>query len=102
MNKIFSFFKWVSASFEENEGRASGKSISAFLLVILFVACTVYICFRPFWFDADIRENEYKILEVCVDGIVWIVIGLYSVKAVGKSKFFSGNKDGTENGNNTN
>lgn len=87
-----SVWKWIAASFEEKEGRSSGKSITAFVLVVLFVLCTVYICFRPYWFSEDIRNNEYKILEVCVDGIVWIVLGLYSVKAVGSSRFFSSSK----------
>lgn len=83
------FSEWLSQSFQDGD-RTSGKSLSAFALIMIFVFVTLFMLFRPCFFTNDIAEKEYKLLEVCVDGIVWIVLGLYSVKAVGRSKFFSG------------
>lgn len=89
LNKIKDIIKWIIPSFEEKDGRASGKSLSAFALVLLFVFLSIKIVFTI----NDFNQNQTKLLEIILDSIVWIVIGLYAVRTAGKTKYFSGSEE---------
>lgn len=77
VNRIFvtdpTLRKWLMQSFEGENGRASGKSISAFALVM---------CVVIGWFIAIHFGEKHLAPEYYYYGIIGLVISLFGVKAV--------------------
>lgn len=100
INKIFvtnpELRKWIMQSFEEN-GRCSGKSLSAFL-------CTTAVMIG--WFIAIHYGDRHTAPEYYFWGIIGLITSLYGIREVGKvmtTKYTSnGNGSGNGNGNGSN
>jgi len=77
--------KWLMASFEEKDGRASGKSLSGFVFSQLIAFATlVAIVYTP-----DHLLPEYYLIS-----LLTYIASLYGIKMVTKSKYFNGTNDG--------
>lgn len=73
------FRKWLMASWEEESGRASGKSLTAFVMSAL-VACVVVVAVK--------YSDKHLIPEWMFWGLIAFVGGLYGIKVA--SKYTSG------------
>ena len=93
VNKIFItdpvLRKWLLQSFESDNGRASGKSLSAF-------ACTSALILG--WFISIHYSKDHIAPEYYFWGILSLVGGLYGIKEVGKAMTKNGS-NGNGNGN---
>jgi hypothetical protein len=69
------FLTWLRASFEETPGRASGKAISAFILVLVWVAACIV---------AIICSFGHILPEWMGYTNASLVAAFYSIKLVGK------------------
>ena len=70
--------KWIMASFEENEGKASGKSITSFIFAKLIAFATVV---------AIIYSPNHLLPEYFLISLLTFVGGLYGIKVA--SKYFT-------------
>jgi len=77
--KDANFRKWLMASWEEKEGRASGKSLTAFVMSAL-LAFVVIVAIK--------YSEKHLIPEWMFWGLIAFVGGLYGIKVV--SKYTSG------------
>jgi hypothetical protein len=78
--------KWILSSFEEQEGKASGKAITAFVLVhVVVIALLASILYSP----------NHIIPETMFDSTLIFISSLYSIKLIGKY----GGRLGSFNGN---
>ena len=76
---------WIMASFEETNGRASGKSLTAFLFSqILAFSAIMAILYSP----------NHILPEYFLVAILTFVGSLYGIKVA--SKYFSGNVDNSQ------
>jgi hypothetical protein len=94
---------WLRASMEETPGRASGKAISAFLLVLVYIVGFFYVLTYDKIWSKDFEQRQSDLIGTIMSAIVWMIIALYGVKAVAQSKWFSGSADTPDpkkNGNN--
>jgi hypothetical protein len=67
--------KWIMASFEERDGKASGKSITAFVFAKLIAFATL---------TAIIYAPNHLLPEYFLTGLLIFIGGLYGVKVASK------------------
>ena len=60
---IREFWLWIRCSAEENEGRASGKSLSMLALVITFISMAIYVCHQHYINGTDFQPNQTVIIN---------------------------------------
>jgi len=99
---------WVRASMEENDGRASGKSVSSMVMVILLTSISLYVCHQQYSGADDFKPNQKEIILAILSTIEVLIISLYGIKLVGKvsiskvASIFSKTKDEDEESSTTN
>lgn len=76
-----SFISWLRTSLEEEPGRASGKSLTAFMLSIVFILQSTYTHVHNFLTHVDFTEREVSLINTTQSSIVQIILGLYLVKS---------------------
>ncbi len=78
--------KWLMASLEEKDGRASGKSLSGFIFSKLIAFATL---------TAIIYSPNHILPEFFLISLLTYIASLYGIKMATKSKYFNGTTDDT-------
>ena len=88
IREILLFMKDSLCERDSSDGilKASGKSISALVLVILFVSISLYICRQGYVGAEDFKPNQKELLKVIIDTIQYLILFLYGIKLMGKAK----------------
>lgn len=82
--------KWLMASFEERDGKASGKSITAFIFAKLIAFATLV---------AIIYAPNHLLPEYFLTGLLLFIGGLYGVKVA--SKYYDNKSTGSSSSTST-
>lgn len=83
--------KWILSSFEESSGKASGKSITAFVFAKLIAFSTLV---------AIIYAPDHLLPEYFLISMLTFIASLYGIKMA--SKYFNGSSDTTQTDNTNN
>lgn len=87
--KKFNLFLWFKASFEEKDGRASGKAITVFCFVCAWITTHFCILFRA----TELTDSQYKLIDSSMNGMMYLIISLYTIKKAGETRFFGESKN---------
>jgi protein-S-isoprenylcysteine O-methyltransferase Ste14 len=91
--KDVQFRKWLMASWEEENGRASGKSLTAFVMSALLLYVVI----------AAVNSSENKLIpEWMFWGIIILISSLYGIKLATKYTWFNNFKKDNINHNEKN
>jgi cadmium resistance protein CadD (predicted permease) len=90
MVKIMNFIKWFLRSFEENNGKTSGKSLTAFSSMGLVIISVIV---------ALIFAENHVLPEFMFYGLIGTILTLLGVKTFFTTKVEVGNKKDEKNEN---
>lgn len=88
LNNIFSkIIKWLIASGEETPGRASGKALTIFALIMSIIISHFIVIYFVQLFKVDLTDRQVTLVNSFYSTCTIIIPILYGVKAAAKSKW---------------